>query len=353
MNPAQGRLLGIVANTAMLWLAMGIAALTWWPIYEDARFVILIAVVMIVGSAIAIAGAVFRWPSIVVVLATLGAFLTLGVPLAVPDSATLGIFPSFDGLRQLLTGAALSWKQLLTITLPVASYQALLVPPFVLCLLAIVVGLTIALRSRRGDLAVLAPALFFVAGIAFGPKVARLPVELSLSLLATLLLWLLWRRWHRRRAAVRLVTGSARSPGLLGFRTVLSAILVIVLAGATAVVASAAIPPAGSREVLRTVVEQPFDPRDYVSPLVGFRRYLKSDDARAVMFTVSGLPEGALLRIATLDSYDGVVYALGSSTVHSLECRIGLTSRASQGLRFHSPSRSGSTPGCGFQLSAN
>jgi hypothetical protein len=35
------------------------------------------------------------------------------------------------------------------------------------------------------------------------------------------------------------------------------------------------------------------------------------------MFTVTGLPEGARVRIATLDSYDGVVYAVGSSAVTS------------------------------------
>ena len=39
------------------------------------------------------------------------------------------------------------WKQLLTITLPVGSYQALLVPAFLLVLVTVVVGLSLALRS--------------------------------------------------------------------------------------------------------------------------------------------------------------------------------------------------------------
>jgi TgpA N-terminal domain/Transglutaminase-like superfamily len=301
----------------MLWLATAIAALAWWPIYADVHFIILMAVTLAAGSLIAILGAVFRWSSAIISITGLVAFFVLGVPLAVPDGAVGHVFPSIDGLVQLISGVALSWKELVTITVPVATYQALLVPPFILCLLVAIVGLTIALRSRRGNLAALAPIAFFLTGIGFGPKVSPWPIAVSLSLLAATLLWLIWRRWDKRQAAVRLIAGARRSPSLVGFRTVLSGVLVIAFAGATAVAASAAIPPAGSRVVLRTVVEQPFDPRDYVSPLVGFRRYLQSDDTTAVQFTVSGLPADSFIRIATLDSYDGIVYALGSSAVTS------------------------------------
>ena len=57
--------------------------------------------------------------------------------------------PTPQGLVELVAGAALSWKQLVTIAVPVGSYQALLVPPFLLGLVAATCAVTIALRSRR------------------------------------------------------------------------------------------------------------------------------------------------------------------------------------------------------------
>ena len=308
----------VILNTAALWAATAVAAAAWWPIYQDLRFIVLAVVATLVGSAIAITGALLRWPSAIVAPVTVLAFAVLGVPLAVPDEAIGGLLPSLPGLLDLFSGVALGWKQLLTITLPVGSYQGLLVPALVLLLLSSVVSLTVALRARQGDLAVIAPVVVFVVGLAFGPRTAHWPLLLALGLLAVSLLWLLWRRWYRRRGAIRALQGAG--PGaqpVLGLRTVVSAVVIMAIAGAAAVAITAVVPPAGPREVLRSAVEQPFDPRDYPSPLSGFRQYLRDTAASEVMFTVSGLPEGARIRIATLDSYDGVVYAVGSARVTS------------------------------------
>ena len=304
----------IVLNTAALWLATAVAAAAWWPIYQDARFIVVVVVATLVGSAIAILGAVLRWPSAIVAPVTVVAFALVGVPLAVPSQALYGVLPTLGGEIELFAAVALGWKQLLTITLPVGSYQSLLVPALVLALLSAVVALSVALRSRRGDLAVIAPVVLFIVGLAFGAREAHWPIELALGLLAVSLLWLMWRRWYRRRQAVLALTGSH---AVFGLRTIVSAVLVMAIAGAAAVAVTAVIPPTQPREVLRTAIDQPFDPRDYPSPLAGFRQYLREATAGEVMFTVSGLPEGARIRIATLDSYDGVVYAVGSDTVTS------------------------------------
>ena len=66
--------------------------------------------------------------------------------------------------------------QLLTISLPVGSYQALLVPLFVLLLPATVIGVSTALRSRWAELALVPPVVVFVGGIVFGPPTAILPI---------------------------------------------------------------------------------------------------------------------------------------------------------------------------------
>jgi len=305
----------VAVNTAAVWLAIAVAAAAWWPIYQDARFIVVAVVSTLVATAIAVLGAVFRWSSAIIAPVTVVAFAVIGVPLAVPGQALYGFLPSLAGEVELFSAVALGWKQLLTITLPVGSYQSLLVPVLVLVLLSTVIALSVALRSRRGDLAVVAPVVLFITGLAFGPTEAHWPVELALGLLAISLLWLMWRRWYRHRQAVRAVDRGGTA--VFGLRTILSAVLVMALAGAAAVGAALVVPPTQPREVLRAAIDQPFDPRAYPSPLAGFRQYLREATADEVMFTVTGLPEGARIRIATLDSYDGVVYAVGSDTVTS------------------------------------
>ena len=65
--------------------------------------------------------------------------------------------------------------------------------------------------------------------------------------------------------------------------------------------------PASPRYVLRDVVIPPFDVRAYPSPLQSFRGYVR-DFADEPLFTVSGLPSGARVRLATMDAYSGTVY---------------------------------------------
>ena len=310
----------VLLNAVLLWIGLAIASLLVWPIYQSDSLIVLLVATVLAGSAIAIAGALYRWSSAAVLLSTVGVFTVLGVPLAVPQEALFGLLPSLEGLRQLFTGVALGWKQLLTITLPVGTYQALLVPVFALVLVSTVLSLTLALRSRFGDLGVLAPLLLFVFGIAFGPDYSTQPLGITLSLVVVSLLWLMWRRWYRRRAAIDELAGAravASDHRIFGLRTVISAVLILAIAAGAAAAAAVLIPPDGRRTVLRTTIEQPFDPRDYSSPLSGFRSYLQEPTADDVLFTVSGLPLDARIRIATLDTYDGVVYSVGSEEVNS------------------------------------
>lgn len=309
-----------VVNTLMLWIATAIASFALWPIYRSEQLVWLVVVVTIAGSAIAIAGARLRWSPPVVILVSVAAFLALGVPLAVPRKALFGVLPTLEGVVDLLAGVALGWKQLLTISLPVGDYEALLVPFFALILALTVTSLSIALRSRRGETAVAAPLVLFVTGIVFGPSTGSVPVGIALALVASMLLWVIWWRWYRRRTALRTLAGqsggatreTASDNRFVGMRTLAGAVVILAVAAAAAAGATAMLPPQGDRQVLRTTIDQPFEPHDFVSPLAGFRRYWQEPNVNGVMLAVRGLPEGARIRIATLDTYDGVVYSLGS-----------------------------------------
>ncbi|PRY69621.1 transglutaminase superfamily protein [Glaciihabitans tibetensis] len=338
----------IVLNTGMLWLATALAAVALWPIYHTPWLVVVVAGALLVGSAIALCGAALRWKAPVVGLVTLAAFLAVGVPLAVPSQAQSGVLPTVQGLGDLVMGVALGWKQLLTISLPVGTFEALLVPFFTLILLLTVVSLSIALRTRRFAVAVFAPAVLYIAALMFGPLSPRYPVLVTLLLAAALVVWAALQRSFVRRALVRrslalATTGDdeqasvhhslsddTRSPrgrtsaggvvaggAVAAVRTALSAVVILALAGGAATAAAFVLAPTGDREVLRNAVVQPFRPADYVSPLSVFRRYWTEPTNTAVLFTVTGLPDGARIRIAALDTYNGVIYSVGDEQTGS------------------------------------
>lgn len=322
----------VAVSTIMLAVSTGVAACALWPSYRTPALIILVLVSIFVGSLIAILGAIFRWSSLVVLVATVIAYLILGVPLAVPSLAISGLFPSFAGLGRLLLGTATSWKELLTIGVPVGSYQALLIPAFTLILVTVVVSLTVALRAKYRELAVLGPIIVYLVASAIGPEVVPWPIPIALCVSACVLIWLHWSRWYRRREAIRTLSPhpAADTPtakdgdahrtaerGFGGLRSAASVCVILAIASTAAIAMTHALPPAGQRVVLRTSIVPPFNPRDYPSPLSGFRKYLQDPDHDRTMFTVSGLPTGTPIRLATLDSYDGVVYSVGPGSVNS------------------------------------
>lgn len=309
---AAARFLGLVPLAALF----ALAALAWWPVYGSPAFVVAATGAVVLGTAIGVVGAWRRWPSWLLGLSTVGAIAVTGVPLAVPGGAVAGVLPSLDGLRRLATGVVTGWRQLLTITLPVGDYQELLVSAFVLLLLAAVVASSVALRGRYPELGSVPPLVALLAGVAFGPRTAELPVLVGVGALVTCVAWSAAARRGRRRgtrAAARDASGRLRLG--VGVRSALAGVLVLAVTGAAGAAAAGVLAPPSDRHVLRDVVVQPFDPRTEPSPLAGFRRYLRADRVDEVMLRVTGLPEGARIRIATLDSYDGVVFAAGSGDV--------------------------------------
>lgn len=318
MTPLRPGAVGV--DVLQLWVMFALAGASWWPVYASSAFLVAAVAAVLLGTLIALLGALFRWAAWVVLLVTAGTFALVGVPLAVPAKAVVGVLPSLDGLLDLFAGVALGWKQLLTITLPVGDYQALLVPVFALLLTSSVLAVSTSLRTRVGESALVPVLVVFVAGIVFGPAVVVAPIPLGIGLLVAGVVWLSVRRARRRRGIARTRARIASSGGrrlVLAARTVVASVLVLSLAAGAAVLTAATLVPRADREVLRTAVPQPFDPRDHASPLSSFRWYLREEAAEQVMLRVTGLPAGERIRIATLDSYDGVVYAVGSATVDS------------------------------------
>ena len=139
-------------------------------------------------------------------------------------------------------------------------------------------------------LGTLEPAAVLVQGVGFA---------------AVLVGWLVVRA-HRSRPPVQ--SGSGRSA-----RVATGAVLVALAVGA-GLLAGPWLPGTSAddrREVVRTALVPPLDVSQFPSPLPGFRRYTEPNTAALydkVVLRVDGLPPGALVRFATLDDYDGLVW---------------------------------------------
>jgi len=263
------------------------------------------------GTAAAVVGAWCRWSALSVVAVVMVAYFVAGGALVAPATTAAGFVPTAGTLRALVTGAATSWKQVLTLQPPLGATGTLLAAPFLLALVGAAAATATTLRVRTpalASLAALVPAVGLVGAVVLGTRQTVVPVAAGLSLTLVLLTWAAWRaRTLRPRRVVALVAlaGLAVAGGVLGAP---------VVTGAT------------ERYVVRDVLVPPFDPRDYPSPLSAFRKLVKQDDA--TMLTVTGLPVGARLRLATLDQFDGVVWnvAGGGSAEGSGEFRrVGAT----------------------------
>jgi transglutaminase-like putative cysteine protease len=183
----------------------------------------------------------------------------------------------------------------------------LLIPAYLTAMATATLGVVLAVRGAARPLALIGPVGMAVVAAAMGTTSAWRPALVGTSLAVV---GLVWAAWRRRRFGL---------PGLEPRRPLGVAIVVVAAVG-VGVFAGPAVLAGADRDVLRSTVEPPFDPQAYPSPLAGFRSYVKADRT-TVLFDVSGLPSGARIRLATLDSYDGIL--LGTSAGTGTFARVG------------------------------
>ena len=253
------------------------------------------------------------WPLVAPVLILTGVFFLLGGPLCLRSVGDTAFLPGGRTLSKLVDQALFGWKDLLTTLPPVDGDGPLLVLPWLLGLLAGVLGTSLAhLHLRRPWLTALLPVLGLTAVLAAVILLGvRHPQSLALQGAVFAGLALAWLALRARRASAT-VHGGTSGWGRLAVGAGL-----VALASALAVPASALVmgEDDGDRAVVRNWVEPPFDIGRYPSPLAGFRKYVdllgKKDPVNVhdrTLFTVSGVPEGTRVRIATMDHYDGMVW---------------------------------------------
>lgn len=251
---------------------------------------------------------------LVTVAGVVVAYVVFGPVLAVRHATIAGIVPTLDGLRELMLGSFISWRSLLTAQPPVQGFPSLLVVPMLTTLVCAAVATVLALRLRRGAAWAMLPGVVaLVVGIAFGTRIAAQPIVLGVVTACASIAWIAWRGATARRNLAEEVEVTRDDANRRAFarRRLIGGVGMVT---AAAVVASVAALPIAftNRQVLRDDVEPPIELADYPSPLAGFRGWIKNFE-EATLLTVSGMPEGSRLRLATLDWYDGTVYAVAGS----------------------------------------
>lgn len=262
-----------------------------------------------VALALALVAASVRWQwhPLLTIGAGVAVYLVVAAPVAFPGSAVGGVIPTFGTLADAAVGVITSWKDLLTAEAPVQEVGTALLVPFITALLLTALAATIAMRERRAGWSVIPVAAHAAVAVGFGTYLAATPTVRGALFAVLAIAWLAFLR-HSESGSSTESSGTAmlgRPASMVGAAGILTGAIVIAALAAGPVTAQ-------QRDVLRDHVEPPLDVHQYPSPLQSFRGLLR-DDSSTVLFTATGLPDGARVRLATLDMYDGTVYGVGAT----------------------------------------
>jgi hypothetical protein len=245
-------------------------------------------------------------------------YLLVGSHFVDPGHSLGGYIPSGGSLATTAAAAVDGWKQLLTTVSPADGTGSLVAPPLILGLAAGAVTLALARRTLSAALPAAAPVSQLGVVIALGTHVTALATALVVVFGLVALAWAAQRRSRTRPTA---------SSGRLRAGRVLAGTALLGISGSLVILIGPGLPGGDdqARTVLRDSVTPPFDISDYPSPLVGFRKYTKDSHQLwdQTLFTVSGLPQGTPVRIATLDDYDGSVWGASNGSGSAAFQRVG------------------------------
>jgi hypothetical protein len=287
-----------------------IALLGFGPAFGQLGYLVAGIGGLVVGAAVAVAGVLLRLPLVATVLIGVAAYFVFGTAFALPGEGIVGVIPSLTSLGDLATGAVFGWSDAVTLRAPLEAPPYLAVVPFAATLVVSLTAVSLAMRmpstgrraTLRAALLVAGPTLLFLAGILLGTRDAYFAGIRGVAFAAIALGWLGWRIRSSKRSI-------APDPGLTRRAIVGSAVIVLVAVVAGGVLGTFVSPSSSSRLVVRDAVQPPFNPLDYPAPLAGFRKYT-NDLRKTKLFSATNLPSGSLIRLATMDSYNGIVWSV-------------------------------------------
>lgn len=304
------------------------AAVLTWPIYRDVRFIILVAIALLLANAVAIVSATRRWSARRVALILAVAYLVLGVPLAIPSGLSSPI-AFLQAWLQLFIAPVTAWKDLLTLSLPVGSYQSVLVPALIIYLGVTAVALALALRIRKtalrpfvagvASVPLLFATLFGSSNTEFTLNIAGFTLPSAGHILLTVLSLLALGFWVAYRPVSRSQTH--RSADLPKTRTLSQFRSSGVLTLAATLMVAVSITPTlmadSPRDVLRTRVNPQLVIDTETSPLSLYRAAFSDEMFATPLFETALSADVDRIRIATLSTFDGQVMSVGNDASFS------------------------------------
>ena len=211
-----------------------------------------------------------------------------------------------------MAGAAVSgWQQLLTTARPVGRTAGLLALPYLLGLFSGVAGHALARRTPLAALPAAAPGVVVALSILFG---APQPTAAVLQGTCFAALTLAWAAVRQQRGVGRAGTIGRQRP----WQRLGAAVAVLAVAGAGATLIGPHLPGPAAHQRVVLYTQPPFDVTAYPSPLAGFRDYTKDVPSSLSVYSkellvTSGLPAGTLVRIAAMDTYDGLAWGVANA----------------------------------------
>ncbi|MBW8762995.1 MAG: transglutaminase domain-containing protein [Microbacterium sp.] len=285
-----------------------VAMTGFWTTFAGPSYLPAVVGGILLGLAIAAVAAWRRWGILIITGLTVAAYFVFGGALALPHTAFLGFVPTIDTLQKLALGTVTSWKQMLTTVAPVAAADGHLIVPFLLSLVGAVLTASLALRLSQVGWALIPAGVVLILAIVLGTPEPAFPLAQGLVFAIFAISWLALRQlWAPQNAAVSVSEVDPARAAYMRMRRLLAGVAVLAVAGGAGIASSAIAQPVQPRHVFRDIVIPPFNIHDYPSPLQSFRKNVR-DESEDTLFTVSGLPKGARIRIAVMDQFDGQVY---------------------------------------------
>ncbi|RLP82032.1 transglutaminase domain-containing protein [Mycetocola lacteus] len=332
---------------ALVFGLLSVAAV--WPIYRTPRVWLVFGVALAIAVLLWAVRIALRWSGTRVFLLWLGLFVLSVVPVATPRLVGGNPARILSAERDALAAVVTGWKQLLTLSLPVGDYQAMLVPFYLLLSLSMLISVLLVTGRRRflqwAVAPLVAPLLF---GLIWGPGQVSAPLSVPLvgwTLVAPieLMIWsaallaaLIWVRWGAdadRRAALKRGRGLSMGTGVTiqtraaegdvtpavprrsrwGRRVIGGVLLVAALIGSA--IGAPSLAALGQREVPRAYVDPNLIIQAEPSPLGSYRQWKRDTTFNEGLFRVSAPGKGPeRLGLAVLDGYDGTDFHVASPT---------------------------------------
>ncbi|MFC2777925.1 MAG: hypothetical protein ACFN4K_07605 [Pauljensenia sp.] len=145
-----------------------------------------------VGLALAWAASRWRWDLLSITAGVVASYFLFGGAAALRETTRWGVIPTSRTIQTLVIGAVESWKDLLTLTPPAASYVGPAMVPWMACLVCSVAAGVVTVRYGRPMWGSVALILCGVIAIVWGPTGHTPNLTLVIVWWVALIAWWSW-----------------------------------------------------------------------------------------------------------------------------------------------------------------